>query len=181
VLARHPLLYWIVVAVCAGVAAHVVAGAVREVDRERSRWGDTSEVWVAAHAVVPGEAIAAELRTLPLALMPDGVVERDPVGAVALQRLAAGEIVTTADVGGGALELLPQSWQGVAFAADDTTIRLRIGDRVGVVADGVVVVESAVVIDVAERSVTVGVPSADAASAALAARAQTAALTLRRP
>jgi hypothetical protein len=77
--------------------------------------------------------------------------------------------------------LLPPGWQGVAFAADETTIRVRIGDRVGIVADGGVVVDAGVVIDVAARSVTVGVPATDAPAAALAARAQTAALTLTRP
>jgi hypothetical protein len=118
---------------------------------------------------------------VPVAVVPAGAVDEDPRSRVALQRLVAGEIVTTADVGDGMLDLLPPGWQGVAFAADETTIPVHTGDRVAVVADGAVVVESAVVIDVGERSVTVGVPAADAAAAALAARAQTAALTLRRP
>ena len=180
-LARHPLLYWIVVAGAAALVADIAVGKLHDVDDARRRWGESHDVWVASRATMPGDPIVAELRAIPVAVVPAGAIGNDPRTRVALQRLAPGEIVTAADVGDGTLDLLPPGWQGVAFVADDTTIPLRIGNRVAVVADGVVVVPSGVVIDVSERSVTVGVPAGDAPSAALAVREQTAALTLRRP
>jgi hypothetical protein len=180
-LARHPLLYWIVVAAIAALVADIAVGKLHGIDVARRRWGESHDVWISSRVTMPGEAILAEVRAVPVAVVPEGAVADDPRARVALQRLAPGEIVTTADVGDGMLQLLPPEWQGVAFVADETTIPLRIGNHVAVVADGVVVVATGVVIDVTERSVTVGVPAADAPPAALAARTQTAALTLRRP
>jgi len=180
-LARRPLIYWLVIALLAAVVANIAASKLREVDDARRSWGESMQVWIATSGARVGEPVLAERRSLPRAVVPDGAVDEDPAGAVAVQRLMPGEIVTATDVGDGSLALLPHGWQGVAFAADDTTIRVAAGDRVAVVADGVVVVSNGVVLSSAERSVTVGVPAEDAPAAALAARSQTAALTLRRP
>jgi hypothetical protein len=180
-LARRPWLYWIVIAVLAAVVANIAAGKLRAVDDARRSWGESAEVWVATTGAAPGARVVAELRSLPRAMLPAGVIGADPTGAVALQRLMPDEVVTSADIGDGALALLPRGWEGVAFVADETTIRVHPGDTVAVVAEGVVVVSRGVVLAASDRSVTVGIPAADAPAAALAARAQTAALTLRRP
>jgi hypothetical protein len=180
-LARRPWLYWIVVALLAGLVANIAAGKLDAVDDARRSWGESADVWVAAAGAAPGDALVAQIRSLPHAMVPAGAVAADPTGRLAVQRLTPDEVVTTADVGDGPLALLPHGWQGVAFSADETTIRVRAGDTVAVVADGVVVVTRGVVLATSDRSVTVGVPAADAPAAALASRTQSAALTLRRP
>jgi hypothetical protein len=180
-LARNPLLYWVAAVALAAIAAVITAGKMQALDDARRSWSELRPVWVASAEVRPGGPVVAEERSVPVAFAPASAVRSDPAGATALQRLMPGEVVTIADVGDGPLELLPHGWEGVAFASDDTTIAVSLGDHVAVVADGAVVVADALVVAVAERSVTVAVPSADAPIAALAARSQTAALTLRRP
>jgi hypothetical protein len=180
-LARHPLVYWLVVAALAAIAGQITVGKMHALDDARRSWSELREVWVATAEVRPGGPVVADARRVPVAFAPASAIGSDPAGATALQRLMPGEVVTTADIGDGPLELLPLGWEGVAFASDETTIEVSRGDHVAVVADGAVVVAEALVVAVAERSVTVAVPSADAPVAALAARSQTAALTLRRP
>jgi hypothetical protein len=180
-LARHPLVYWLVVAAVVALAVDVTVGARRAVDDARRRWGEQREVWVAESAHDPGDVIVAARRTVPVAVVPDDALQEPPASATAMQHVSRGEVLTVGDVGNGPFALLPAGWHGVAFAADDTTLRVGVGDHVSIVAEGATVVDHAVVVEVAERSVTVGVPAADAPAAALASRQQTAALTLHRP
>jgi hypothetical protein len=91
-LVRHPWVWWVAVAVAAAVVAVAVNGAVRRLDDERRSWGERREVWVATVAVAPGEALVAEARSYPLAMIPANALREPPTG-VARQRVGAGEVV----------------------------------------------------------------------------------------
>ena len=133
-LVRHPWVWWAAVAVAAAVVAAAVSGAVRRLDDERRSWGERREVWVATVAVAPGEALVAEARSYPLAMIPADAVREPPTG-MARQPVAAGEVLVTDDVvANGTPGLVPPGWVAVPVAQRATVA--RVGDAVAAFADG---------------------------------------------
>src|SRR6478752_6241301 len=92
-LARHPSLWWLAVGCVA-----VIAGAVRGLEHQRDSWGERRAVWVAVDAAEPGEALHAEVRDYPVAVVPADAAADVPAGATARQRVGAGEVVVRVDV-----------------------------------------------------------------------------------
>jgi len=142
--ARYPWLYWSAVATLAAVVAVGVVHSMASVDAARRSWGSQRAVWTSSGELAPGQPIAAERRQVPTAVVPDDAVETSPVGAIATQHLAAGEIVTKADVTfAGPAGLIPDGW--VAFTVPDVAAHFSVGDHVDVyttdrlISDGVVV------------------------------------------
>jgi Flp pilus assembly protein CpaB len=124
--------------------------------------------------VEPGAALDGtntEIRELPVALVPDGVLTALPSGATANATLVAGEPVHRRRVGragdGPVAAMLPGGTRGLAVPRDDASLPLRPGDRVDVVAAFTVgaggaarlVAAGATVAFVGDRTVVVAVPA----------------------
>ncbi len=178
-LVRHRRLVWLAAALAAAGAAWGVADAVTSLERAERRWGEAVTVWVSTRDLVPGDTIEAAPRAHPRAMVPSSALGRDPTGLIALQHVAADEVVTAADVGRSGLELLPAGWRGVAVSTDSPAITVVPGQRVEVVGAGQVLAADAVVIGTADAIVTVGVPRDVAALVADAAVRGEASLVLR--
>lgn len=180
-LARHPSVYWGIVAVAVAIVASSAWSATQRVEVARRSWGDTQSVWVAERDIAAGEPLVAVMRTLPIAAVPADAVIEAPDHRSAVQHIGAGEIVTNADVGGGLLDALPTGWRAVAVVTDPARVPVDAGDHVAVYADGLVLADDGIVLDVADGTVTVAVPAEAAAAVSVAARNQTAVLAIRRP
>ena len=175
--ARHPWIYWLAVAIVAGIVAVGTASALTGIDAQRRSWGEQSTVWVATTAVAPGGPITATARDVPVAVVPAGATGDDPAGTIARQRIGPGEIVTDDDVSlTGSSGLIPPAW--VAFAVPVSSEHFATGDRL-VVYSGDVLVSDGMVIDDGDAELMVAVPSAAAPkmAAGLLADAVTLALT----
>ncbi|MDD9372361.1 MAG: SAF domain-containing protein [Acidimicrobiales bacterium] len=125
----------------AGLAAGTcvtVMSLVAAADDARDRWGQTRPVAVATRDLAPGDVVDAgafEVRDLPEAVLPDGVVDAagaspgapgssavvagaPPVGAVVRHPVLAGEPLVAARLAPdgltGAAALVPAGWRAVA-------------------------------------------------------------------
>jgi hypothetical protein len=175
--ARHPWIYWLAIAVTAGVIALGAASAAAGVDAARRSWGQQRTVWVATAGIDPGKPIAAAPRDFPAAVVPPAAVVETPNGATSRQRIGPGEIVTDADVTtGGSAGLIPDGW--VAFAVTASVEHFATGDHLEVYS-GDHLVTAGVVIDAGDSELMVAVPAATAPamSSALLAATVTLALT----
>jgi len=170
-------MYWLAVATLAAIVAIGVVHGMARVDAARRSWGTQHAVWTTTGDVEPGQPIPAELREVPMAVVPAGAVDESPVGALATQHIGVGEIVTTVDVAlDGAAGLIPDGW--VAFAVPESAAHFSVGDHVDVYTSDRLI-SNGVVVEVSESDAMVAI-TADAAPAmasALQADAVTLALT----
>ncbi len=175
--ARHPWIYWFVVAVIAGAVGLGAAQALAGVDAARRSWGEQESVWMASAAIEPGQPIVADRRDVPRAVVPPGALGVPPDDAVARQRIGPGEIITDTDVAArGSAGLVPDGW--VAFAVPASVEHYATGDHVNVYS-GDQLVAAGVAVGRGESELMVAIP-ADAAPAmttALLADAVTLGLT----
>ena len=175
--ARHPWTYWLVVALLAGAAGLSAARAIARVDAARRSWGQQQSVWTAVIAIEPGQPISAERHDVPVAVVPARAVLDIPPGALARQRVNAGEIITDSDVSAsGTAALVPDGW--VAFVVPASVDLFAVGDHIDVYSVDQLVA-AGLVVDVGESELMVAIPSASAPalSAALLADAVTLGLT----
>ena len=176
-LATRPLVYWSLTIAVAGGTAMVVQRATADAAATRQRWGETRPTVVATRPVAVGEILGpanAEVRAVPIAMRPDGVLDALPAapGPAVASALAAGEIVTAArvaragrsDVAG----VLPEHRRGVAVAVPDG-LPLQPGDVVDVVGGAGIVAADASVVRVGEQVAVVAVTEAEAPAVARAA------------
>lgn len=174
VLARRPWLYWSVVAALAGGIAVAAASAVAGVDDARRAWGATRSVVVAVADLAPGDPLTGhtELRAHPAPMVPSSALGAVPSGAIARQRVAAGEVLVEVDVAAGHLPvaLVPPGWRGVAVA-ETVPSGAVVGDHVAAASGGAIVADDGVIVGRAESTVVVAVPAADAPAVAAAANA----------
>ena len=171
VLARHPWIYWAVVATLAAVAAGAVHSEMSSIATERNGWGATRSVLVAQRQLEPGDPIAAVLVTLPVAALPEDALAEHPVGTLVRQRVAAGEVLTALDV---------TSRTGPAALAEEDTVVVAVSDplardvapglRVHIAADGLVVADDAEVTAITDDVIFVAVSEAEAPTVAAAAQ-----------
>ena len=180
-LARRPWIYWSAVALLATVIGASAASSVAGVDRQRRSWGTTAQVVVASAPLTPGMALNPLVRmtAMPIAMVPVSALRALPSRAIALQRIAAGEIVVAEDIslGAGPAALLPQGWLAITIDTTNTDL-FALGDHTVVFAFGQVVADSAVVVSVGERFVVIGVAKEVAPRVADAANQQLAILAL---
>jgi hypothetical protein len=176
-MARHPSIYWLVIAVVAGTVAIGTARALAGVDAQRRSWGQQATVWVASAAIEPGQPIHSDRRQVPRALVPPGAVEVAPDDVVARQRIGSGEIINEVDVATpGPAGLIPDGW--AAFAVPAPVEHLTGGDHVRVYAvDQFVAVGVVVEVSDSESMVAIPVEAAPAMATALLADTVTIALT----
>ena len=175
--ARHPWIYWLAIAIVAAVVACGAASSLARVDAARRSWGQQSRVWMTTSAIEPGQPIAAGARDVPVAVVPAGAVRENPAGTIARQRMGPGEIVTSDDVSTtGSAGLIPADW--VAFAVPVPGEHFATGDHLEVYS-GDRLVAAGVVVDESDSDLMVAIPAAAAPtmSAALLADSVTLALS----
>ncbi len=164
ILVRRRWIYWLIVVAVALVSAAEVRAQLVEVESERARWGDTRVVLVAARDVSPGEFLSTAVlsRKVPVAMIPESAVS-DVANQIARQRVAAGEVITSADVaaGGGPQTLVPAGWLAVAIVESPPS-GAAIGDRVQVASDGVVISTDALVVGFVDDATLVAAPADEA-------------------
>jgi hypothetical protein len=176
-IARHPWVYWLTIAVLTGVVGLSASRAVAGVDAARRSWGEQQPVWIATSAIEPGQVIMAERREVPSAVVPPGAVAVPPDGSVARQHIGPGEIVTNSDVtAAGTAGLVPDGW--VAFAVPASVEHFAIGDHLRVYSADQLVA-AGLVVDDGDSELMVAIPSdaAPAMATALLADAVTLGLT----
>jgi hypothetical protein len=179
-LARRPWIYWLGVALLAAIVTLGVASSSAELDRQRAAWGRTATVYTATRAIAVGDGLADAVIAvdLPVAMIPETAVRDLPGSAVAVQRVAPGEVLVDSDIarGDGPGSLLPAGWLAVTIDADNAIFGL--GDPVSVLAAGSVIAPNGLVVGRGDSGLVVGVPADVAAAVADAAIQRTAVVAL---
>lgn len=193
----RPAVRRLVVGVVALATGLVVVSLVRSAEAARLRWGDTRPVAVATDDLAIGDPLgagAAEVRSLPAALVPSGALSAPPVGALVRQPIAAGEALVAERLAPdgltGAAALVPPGSRAVAvpltpvpappLAVGDLVDLLAVtspastgedvgaGAAVGAGEPAFPLVETVPVVDVGDETASVAVPEADAPRVAYA-------------
>ena len=194
---RSPAVWWRAAAAVAASATARVGALDAEAEARRAAWGEAVPVVVAVRDLAPGEVLGPRdvvVESWPVAVVPDGALDAVPDGATASAPIVAGEAVVAARVAPDGLSAvaarLPPGWRAVAVPAGGgfggDLPPLAIGARVDELASfeavdgrsGDVVAEAALVVEVTDTSVTVGVPAAVAPDVAFAATRGTVTLAL---
>ena len=175
VLAVHPWIHWSACAGLAVAAALTTHGYLARADAERESWGTTRRVWVATAPVAAGEPVAATAVDVPAAIVPSDAVTDPPGDSIARQRIADGEIVVAVDLTAAAgPAALADEGTVVVGVADPLARGAAIGLAVRVVADGVVLTDSAEVVGLSDDVILLAVLGRDGPIVAAAARTGTA-------
>lgn len=198
---RSPAAWWLAAAAVAALAATRVGTLDDEAAAARAAWGEGVPVVVATRDLAAGEVVGADdvvVASWPPAVVPEGALAEVPAGRTVAAPIVAGEAVVGARVAPEGLSdvaaLLPPGWRAVAVpafggGAGGDHPPLAVGDRVDVLASvdtfdplahqsAEVVAEGALVVDVRDGSVTVGVPQRVAAAVAVATTRGTITLAL---
>ena len=167
------------------VTGLVVISLVSSAEAARQRWGRARPVAVATRDLAPGDVIDAstvEVRRLPEAAVSPDALAAPPSGSVVRQRVVAGEPLVAERLAPqgltGVAALVPAGHRAVAVPIGPLAAPpLTIGDLVDVLAvvpsvseqpgqpgkgPSYPLVQAAVVVDVAEQSIAIAVPEADA-------------------
>ncbi len=171
VVATRPWIYWAVVSVLVAATAFVVHAQMASLDAARHALRETRPVLVAAAPLEPGDRISARTVDLPIALVPVGALDAVGADALARQRVATGEVLNEFDV---------SDRPGPAALADDGTVVVGLSDplsrgvavglTVQVTADGLVLAETASIVDVDGDVTFVAVDPSDGPAVAAAAQ-----------
>ena len=175
-IARRPWIRWLVVVTIAVGVGQITRTKLEDLDHSRTQWGESRVVMVADVAHVPGDRVQAHRKELPLAALPDGALDALPPGATTKRHLVADEIVGAddlTDITGPASTADPGTGV-VALGLSDTAP--EVGVPVQVVAEGVVLADSATVVANIDGTIYVAVPIETAPIVAAAAHSNTATL-----
>lgn len=177
VLARRPWIYWLVVGLLAAGLGAIVHEQLARVDEARRAWSETRRVFVADRDLSPGEPLAVTSVELPVAALPATAVDELPTDVVLRRSLVRGEVLVDADIGSG---------RGPAARAGPGTVVVPISDplvttaehglTVAVYAEGLVLAETATIVDTADEIVFVAVEPTVAPAVAAAVRQRTASI-----
>ena len=186
---RATFRYWAVVAVLMFLTFELVGRVHSSARAAVAKHGTTETVWVAARHVTAGEVLRqGDVRRveIPTAFLPHGEAARRVEGQATTVPLVAGEVVLAArlapsGVRGAAARVPPGSRALAVPMGPGGPLAVEVGDRVDLLATfppdtttgdepTFAVAESAVVVDVSpdDDTVTVAVPSEDAARVAYA-------------
>lgn len=171
-LARRPWIYWMVVAGAVVVAVLASVEVVGRADAERARWGSTAAVLVATSTIEPGTAVQprVEVRQYPVAVIPDQSIGALEAGSVARRTIVAGAIVTSADVGAGqGPAALARAGEVVVAVRESVPSEARVGERVMIASDGIVLADDALLVGETAEGVLVAVDRSAAPMVAAAA------------
>lgn len=186
---RSLALRWLLVAIAAGVAAVQADRLGASALEARRAWGRAEPVVVAARTIEAGELVGSDdvrVERWPLAMVPGGALHDPPADRRATATIAAGEAVLGARLAPQGLSavaaLVPAGWRALAIPVaagfGAPVPPLSPGDRVDLLAPDVVV-EAAVVVAVADDTVTVAVRVRDAPAVADAVVAGAVTIALR--
>ena len=205
---RAAVPYWIGVALVAAITAAVVAALLGRAVEAEARYGRTQPVAVARRPLAPGDPVGGSVvvEEWPRALVPDGAMtDAPPDDRVVVADVAEGEPLVAGRVSGGggegAAALVPPGHRAIAVPLLVAGLPLRLGDRVDLITtpgggdpsavpftgDDVrpvtadEVATGAVVVAVADDSVTVAVRSDDAPDVATAITTGTVVVALAGP
>lgn len=162
---RHPSAGRVLTAVLALGAGLVTAGVVARAESATSAFGTRRSVAVARHRLEPGTEISGDdvdIRELPVAVLPEALAD-DPFGRVVVDTVQTGEPLLDGhlapDGTHGPAALMHRDRRGVAIPLDGPPPPLHRGDLVDALGgrDARKVATHAVVIDVADRAVTIAV------------------------
>lgn len=171
ILVKRPWIYWSIVAFAALGAAATMLDRVDRVDAERESWGAAQTVLVATADHEPGERLTVETRQVARAILPAGAVTElaEIDGAVARQRIGAGEIINAVDLatGDGPQAMTPPDWLAVPVVESPRSAA-GLGDRVLVASDGFVISTDAIVVGGHDDVTLVAVPADEAPGVAAA-------------
>ena len=157
---RRRWLRWLPTVAAATVLVLAVTAHERRLDDRIAAWGPSTEAWVAATDLRPGDALVVSPRSVPHALRPPSALDIgvDTTALTARRHVGRGEIVTVDDVAAPGDALIPGDWRVVP-------VRERVpsggqpGERVDVAAEGVVLVTDAVIVALVDEVTTVAVPA----------------------
>jgi hypothetical protein len=170
-------LYWAIVGALAAVLATGVHHRLAALERARHDWGATRSVVVAERTLEPGAAVAVRTVDFPVALIPPGAVSALEPPVELRQRVGEGEVLTELDIDAGSGPAARAAPGTVVVALSDPLSRnVDIGLSVQVAADGLIIAESATVVDTIDDVVFVAVAPSEGPTVAAAAQQGTAAL-----
>jgi Flp pilus assembly protein CpaB len=176
-LPRRALPWWAATVALAIATGLVADGLLQRATDAEARWGTTRTVLVATSALAPGDGLAGRTATrrLPALAVPEGAVAGTGAGAVAVDAIGAGEVVTHARIGGrGAAGLagrLPAGTRAVLVPLEVPGLPVRVGDRVdllGATSPSAPVARAATVVEVRADALVVAVGPTDAVALAAA-------------
>lgn len=189
---RSSALWWTAAVTLGVVTASVTSTAIRQTTDAAAAWGTERPVWVVAEPVAAGDRIAAgdvELVARPRGLVPVGALgaTSSPVGDAARVALARGEVVIADRLVGrgaeGIAAVVASGRRAIALRSDESTPRVRPGDRVDLLATfdvgdpgsgesrpepTITVANGAEVVAVSPRAITVSVADREAPRVAFA-------------
>ena len=177
ILRRHPRAPQAAILVLAVVTALTVHAVLNAANAARRRWGQAAAVLVATHRLEPGSTLTADdvaLRRLPPAAVPDGALSALPYDAATSAPVERGEVLVRdrlIDHG-----RVPAGTKAIAVALGEARPRLRVGDRVDLIATfdqgqpATIVATDVLVVDVGDAVATFAVPSANEQAVASAVR-----------
>lgn len=194
-LRRHPLAFWAVATALAVLTGFTVARLVGTAADRAARLGGLRSVPVAARPLDAGQRVTGgdvEVREVPRAALPDGVVARSPVGHATVVPVARGEVLMEAKLAPwgrkGVAGLVPRGRRALAIPVERGGVPVRRGDRVDVLATFETaeagteptfpVASGALVLDAADEVVTVAVTAHEAPRVAFAVARGAVALAL---
>ncbi len=170
-LARRPWLYWSVVVAIAALLATSVHQRLGSLDDARQEWGETRQVLVAREPLTPGGPILVDEARLPVAAVSPEALGELPAGARLRHHVARGDVLTTLDV---------TARPGPAARAEVGTVVVGLTDPLGpyapigapvlIAADGLLLADTATVVDVIDDVVFVAVAADDGPAVAAAAQ-----------
>ncbi|MCB1005147.1 MAG: hypothetical protein KDB35_13270 [Acidimicrobiales bacterium] len=189
-LRRRPLAYWATTLVAAGAAAVTVGGLAARAEAAASRYGGLRPVVVVNTPVAPGDVVGPDdvrVDASPRAFVAEGALDALPEGRTALVPLQPGEALLAERLAPdglhGVAALLPDGTRALAVPTGPAALRVRVGDRVDLLATGVdgssrLVASGATVVDAREATATVAVAEDDAPDVAAALTLATVTLAL---
>lgn len=171
ILVKRPWIYWSLAVIAALATAASMLGRVDSIDAARESWGDTTQVWVATVDHAPGDPLTVAARDVPVAMVA-ATAATDVDGLAARQQIAVGEIVDSIDVfaATGPQSMTPAGWLAVPITESPGS-GARLGDRVHVVSDGIVIADDGLIVGQHDDVTLVAVPKEVAPSVPAAADA----------
>jgi len=148
-LARHRWVYWTVVTAVVIISILASLSPLRTASSERRAWGTEVAVLVALESIPIGADLETrvETRRYPIAVVPEAAVTNLAANALARRSLAAGQILTRADIATTGLASRARPGEVVVTIVESIASGANLGDRVMVASDGIVLADDALVID----------------------------------
>ncbi len=149
------------IALLAGVAATVFLTNVIQLQSQRNQLAANFMVLVATSDIESGDPVTTGLvrpLLVPASLVAATVLVDLPSPAYAKQSIGVGELITSVNVAekSSGISSVPAGWRTVAITSPTALPPMSAGDRVDVIANGVVLVANAVVVSTSGELTALG-------------------------